>query len=104
MVDGAHAAWEADNIMGVLLMDIKAALSSIARGRLIHEIMAKKIDGDLIRWTESVFSEWPVEMSIEGYKFQSDPVEAAVPQSSPVSPILFEVHTAGLRNWVEERV
>jgi len=48
MVDRAHAVWKDDNIMGVLLMDIKAAFPSVARGRLIHSMKAKKIDGDLI--------------------------------------------------------
>jgi len=31
-------------------------------------------------------------------------VEAGVPQGSPVSPILFAIHTAGLIKWVEEGV
>jgi len=48
MVDTAHAAWKEDNITGVLLMDIKAAFPSVARGMLIHAMKAKKIDGDLI--------------------------------------------------------
>jgi len=49
MVDRAHAAWKDDNITGLLLMDINAAFPSVARGRLIHAMKAKKIDGDLIR-------------------------------------------------------
>jgi hypothetical protein len=53
MVDRAHAASKEVNIMGVLLMDIKAAFPCVARGRLIHAMKAKKIDGDLIGWTES---------------------------------------------------
>jgi hypothetical protein len=65
---------------------------------------AKKIDGDLIRWTESFLSERTVEMVIEGNVLQSHPVEAGVPQGSPISPILFAIHTAGLIKWVEERV
>jgi len=44
MVDGAHAAWKEDNITDVLQMDIKAAFSSVARGRLIHAMKAEKID------------------------------------------------------------
>jgi len=85
-------------------MDIKAAFPSVARGRLIHAVKAKKIDGDLIRWTKSFLSERTVEMVIEGNVLQSHPVEAGVPQGSPVSPILFAIHTAGLIRWVEERV
>jgi hypothetical protein len=104
MVDRAHVAWKEDNITGVLLMDLKAIFPSVARGRLIHAMEAKKIDGDLIRWTESFLSERMVEMVIEGNVLQSHPVEAVVPQGSPVSRILFAIHTAGLIMWVEERV
>jgi len=43
-------------------------------------------------------------MVIEGNVLQSHPVEAGVLQGSPVSPILFAIHTAGLVKWVEERV
>jgi len=52
-VDRAHAEWKEANITGVLLMDIKAAFPSVARRRRIHAMQARKIDGDLIRWTAS---------------------------------------------------
>jgi len=85
-------------------MYIKAAFPSVARGRRIHSMKANKIDGDLILWTESFLSERTVEMVIEGNVLQSHPVEAGVPQGSPVSPILIAIHTAGLMKWVEEGV
>jgi hypothetical protein len=44
MVDRAHSAWKEGNITGVLLMDIKSALPSVARVRLIHALKAKRID------------------------------------------------------------
>jgi len=104
MVDRAHAALKEKNITGVLLMDIKAAFPSVARGRLIHAMKAKKIDGDLIRWTESFLSQRMVEMVIESNELQSHPVEEGVPQGSPISPILFAIHIAGLIKWGEEIV
>jgi len=104
MIDRAHWAWEEDNITGVLLMDIKAAFPSVARGRLIHAMKAKRIHGDLIRWTENFLSDRTVEVVIEGNVLQSHPVEAGVPQGSQVSPILFAIHPAGLIEWVDERV
>jgi len=54
MVDRVHSAWKEDNISVVLVMDIMPAFPSVTRGRLIHAIMAKRIDGDLSRWTESL--------------------------------------------------
>jgi len=41
-------------------------------------------------------------MVIEGNVLWSHPVGAGVPQGSPVSQILFAIHTAGLIAWVEE--
>jgi len=48
MVDRAHAAWRQGSIAGVLLRDIKAASPRVGRGRLIHRLRGKGIDGDLI--------------------------------------------------------
>jgi len=65
-VDRAHASWTENSIPGVLLMDIKAAFPSVARGRVIHVMKAKQIDGDLLQWAESFLSERTAQMVIEG--------------------------------------
>ena len=62
------------------------------------------MDGDLIRWMESFLPERTVEMIIEGNAMERQPVEAGVPQGSPVSPILFAIYTSGLIKWVEEYI
>jgi len=104
MVDRAHAAWKNGHITGVLLMDIKAAFPSVPKGRLVNLMKVRQMDGDLIRWTESFLSERTVEMIIEGNAMDRHPVEAGVPQGSPVSPILFAIFTSGLIKWVQEYV
>jgi hypothetical protein len=43
-------------------------------------------------------------MVIEGNAMERHPVEAGVPQGSPVSPILSAMYTSGLIKWVEEDV
>jgi len=96
MVDRAHAAWTNGHITGVLLMDIKAAFPSVGKARLINLIMVREMDGDLVRWTESVLSERTVDMIIVGNTMDRPPVEAGDPQGSPVSPILFAIYTTGL--------
>ena len=80
MVHRAHAAWTNGHITGVLLMDIKAAFPSVAKGRLVNFMNVRQMDGDLIRCTESVLSERMVEMVIEGNAMERHPVEAGVPQ------------------------
>jgi hypothetical protein len=64
IVDRAHAAWGEGNITGVLRMDIKAAFPSVVRGRLIHAMESKGINGDFIWWTTSFLSDRTVEMVI----------------------------------------
>jgi len=102
MADRAHAAWKNGHITGVLLRDIKAAFPSVAKGRLVNLMKVRQMDRDLIQWTESVFSDRTVEMIIEGNALERHPVEAWVPQGSPVSPILFAIYTSELIKWVEE--
>jgi len=104
MVDRAHAAIKNRHITGVLLMDIQAAFPSVAKGRLVNLMKVSQMDGDLIRWMESFLSERMVEMIIEGNAMERHPVEAGVPQGSPVSLILFAIYTSGLIKWVEEYV
>jgi len=45
-----------------------------------------------------------VEMIIEGNAIESHPVEAGVPQGSPVLQILFVIYTSGLIKWVEQYI
>jgi hypothetical protein len=102
MVDKAHTAWKNGHITGVLLMDIKAAIPSVAKGRLVNLMKVSQMDRDLIRWTESCLSGRKVEMILEGNAMKRLPGEVGVPLGSPVSPILFAMYTSGLIKWVEE--
>jgi len=85
-------------------MDIKAVFLSVGRGRLVHTIKGKGIDGDLVRWTASFLSDRTVEMVIQGNIMKRRPVETGIPQGSSVSPILFAIYTSGLTTWLQQRV
>ena len=98
------AAWTNGHIRGVLPMDIKAAFPSVAKGRHVNLMMARQMDGDLLRWTESFLPERTVAMIIKGNAMERHPAEAGVLQGSPGSPILFAIYTSGLIKWVEEYV
>jgi len=104
MVDRARPACRDGHIAVVLLMDIKAAFPSVAKGRLVNLMKVRQMDGDHIRWMESVLSQRTVEMIIEDNAMGRHQVEAVVLQGSPVSPILFAIITSGLIEWVEEYV
>jgi hypothetical protein len=53
IVDRALTAWTNSHITGVVLMDIKAAFPSVAKGSVVNLMKGRQMDGDLIRWTES---------------------------------------------------
>jgi len=53
MVDSGNAAWDDDIITVVLLMYTKTAFARVARGRLIHAIKTKTIEGDHIHGNKS---------------------------------------------------
>jgi hypothetical protein len=59
-----HTALSDGQIAGILLMDIKAAFPTAGRGRLIHKMGRKGMDGDRIQWTASFLTDRTVEMVI----------------------------------------
>jgi hypothetical protein len=102
IVGRAPAAWRDGPIVGVLLMGIKAAFPSVTHGRLVNLMKVRQLDGDLIQWMGSFNSERTVEMVIEGNAMKRHPVEAGVPQDSPLSPIHLATNTSGRITSVEE--
>ena len=103
-VNRAHAGWMDHHKTGVLLMDIKPAFPSVAKGRLVNLMKVRQMDGDLIQWLKSFLSDRTVEIIIKGNDMERHPVEEGVPQGSAVSPILFVIYTSGLFRWVEDYV
>ena len=101
MVYRAHAAWTNVHIAGVFLIDIKAAFPNVAKGRLVNLMKVRQMHRDLIQWTQNFLSERTENMVIEGNAMERHPVEAGVPQGSPMTPLLFVIYTSGLINWVE---
>jgi len=104
MVNRALAAWTYSDKPGEHLMDIIAGYASIAKGWLVNGMMAKRIVGHLIWWTESFHSKRPVAMIIQDNSMTRHPVEAGVLQGSPVSLIQFAIYTASLIHWVMEYI
>jgi hypothetical protein len=94
MVDRAHAAWANSHIIGVHLMHIKAAFPSVAKKTLVNLKKVRQMDGDLIGWTNSFLTERKMVMVIEGNSMERHPLDAGVPQGSPVLLILFAFYTS----------
>jgi hypothetical protein len=83
-------------------MHIKAVFPKMSTGKLFSSTEVRQLDGDLIRWTNSLIWQGMVEKVIMGYANKSHQVEGGVPQFSSLSPSLFGIDHSGLIKWVEE--
>lgn len=104
MVDRGHAAWTTGQITGVLLMNIKAAFQSVAKGKLVNIMKVRQMDGEFIQWPERFLSQRPVETIIMFNAIVRHPGEAVVLQGSPLSPILFGIYTSGVIKALKEYI
>jgi hypothetical protein len=62
-----HIAWNNGQIAGLLLMDIKGAFDHVNHRRLLTTMVAKKLDGDLIEWTEDFLTNRTVQITVDGF-------------------------------------
>jgi retron-type reverse transcriptase len=84
-----HIAWNNGQIVGLLLMDIKGAFDHVNHRRLLRTMVAKKLDGDLIEWTEDFLTNRTVQITVDGFDEEVSQINTGIPQGSPLSPILF---------------
>jgi len=88
-VQRAPASLREGSIAGAHLMYIKTALPSVGRRILVRKMKSQGIDRDLIWWRASFLSDRANEVVLQGNVMAHCPVEAGIPQGSPVSLILY---------------
>jgi hypothetical protein len=67
VMNRTHIAWNNRQIAGLLLMDIKSAFDHVNHRRLLTTMVAKKLDGDLIEWTEDFLTNRTVQITVDGF-------------------------------------
>lgn len=72
----------------MLLMDIAAALPSVARGYLLRKMRDRGLDVRLVR---CFMRGWRAILSVGGQGSEPIEVTTGLPQSSPTSPVLFAI-------------
>jgi hypothetical protein len=82
-----HIAWYNGHIAGLLLMDVKGAFDHVNHRRLLTTMVAKKLDGDLIEWTEDFLTNRTVQITVDGFDGEVSQINTGISQGSPVSPI-----------------
>jgi hypothetical protein len=60
-----HMVWNNGQIPALLLMDVKDAFDNVNHWRLVTTMVAKKLDGDLIEWTERFHTKRTVHIIVD---------------------------------------
>jgi retron-type reverse transcriptase len=104
VMNRTHEAWKQGKVAGLLLMDVKGAFDHVDHRRLLTTMIAKKLDGDLIEWTEDFMTNRTVQITVDGFDGEVAHINTGIPQGSPVSPILFAIYLSCLFPVVESKL
>jgi ribonuclease HI len=85
-------------------MDVKGAFDHVNHRRLLTTTVAKKLDGDLIEWTEDFLTNRTVQITVDGFDGEVSQINTGIPQGSRVSPILCATYLSCLFPFVEDKV
>jgi hypothetical protein len=85
-------------------MTVKRAFDHINQRRLLTTMVADKLDGDLIEWTEDIFTNRTVQIMVDGLDGEVSQINTGLRQRSGVSPILFATYLLCLFPFVESKM
>jgi hypothetical protein len=101
LTSSIRTAWHHKATVSLLQLDIKGAFDTVNHIRLVDTLRKKGFPGWVLRWTQSYLAERSATLVFDGEESEPIPVEAGVPQGSPLSPILFILYIATLYEAIE---
>jgi hypothetical protein len=104
VMNQTQIAWNNGQIAGLLLINVKGAFDHVNYRRLLTTVVAEKLDGDLIEWTEDFLTNRTVQITVDGFDTEVSQINTRILQGSPVSPILFVTYLSCLFPFVEDKV
>jgi hypothetical protein len=79
VMNRTHIAWNNGQIAGLLLMDVRGAFDYVDHRRLLTTMVAKKLDGDLIEWTEDFLTNRTVQITVDGFDGEVSQINTGIP-------------------------
>jgi len=73
MLNRARTAWGERKIAGALLMYVKSAFNSVARGHLVRRLESMGIEPDICRWVESFMTDRNVRIVMHRWNLRTGP-------------------------------
>lgn len=92
-----HTIWSSKRHVATLLsIDISGAFDTVNPIRLLDILRKKRLPQWIVRWVQDFITTRNTTLVIQGHETPLFPVNAGVPQGSPLSPILFLLYTVEL--------
>jgi ribonuclease HI len=79
-----------------VFLDIKGAFDHVAMNQLLTILAKLRLPWSLIAWTRSFLTDRELRLSFDGQTQPFSPIQAGIPQGSPISPILFLIYIRDL--------
>jgi hypothetical protein len=83
-------------VMSIALLDVKGAFDRVLKPALSQTLKELNLPDALIKWVDSFINGRFIQLSFEGQIQEKVPYLMGLPQGSPVSPILYLIHVAGI--------
>jgi ribonuclease HI len=104
LIHTVETGWQQKLFSGALFIDVKGAFDHVNPNMLISALETAGLDYDLIKWAVSFASDRKVSILIDGHQGPIHPIQAGIPQGSPVSPILFLIYLRGVFQAIENQL
>jgi hypothetical protein len=89
-----HIVWNNGQIAGLLLMALKGAFDHINQQRLLTMMVAKKLDDDLIEWTQQFLTNQTMQIMEDGYDGEVSQIKAGIRNTAGItclSDFIFDI-------------
>ena len=102
--ENIHKAWKSKKLFTAVFLDVAGAFNNVHHRRLIHNLKARRLPPQIIKWIQSFLQGRSTQLHFNGSSSQSIPTPAGVPQGSPLSPILYMYYNADLLEVTKDEV
>lgn len=96
ITEAVHATWRSSGKASLLQLDIAGAFDCVNYKRLLHIMRKKGFPGWTIGWIKAFLTDRKASLRFDNETLKQRSLSAEVPQSSPLSPVLFLLYISTL--------